>query len=441
MGQMRTSLRVIRLGRHSMLHGARAVPLVDICAPLSVSAVELGLVDCRRADRVIFYNPSRSTGDEVATNREPMEFHRRLQGYSVTPLLEARDLASLLGVGEVLVKVESERLGLPSFKMLGASYAVYRALVERLGHGVEPWRDMADLAHRFEALRPLSLVAATDGNHGRAVARVAALLGFDAEIFVPRVTSAERIRSIQDEGGAVTVVDGTYDDAIARSARETSARKVLISDTSWPGYEVVPRWVIEGYSTIWWEVEEQMRRRAGEERGWEADVLFVQIGVGALAASAIHHFRSTRLSWNGRIVGVEPTVAACALASARAGHPVTIAESQDSIMAGLNCGTPSLVAWPSLKSGIDAFMTIGDDTAGAAMRRLASVGVESGESGAAGLAGAMDLLTGDGAIRNRRELGIGPSARVLLICTEGATDRRSYDSIVGHGVASRSSAQ
>ncbi|MHB8395152.1 MAG: diaminopropionate ammonia-lyase [Candidatus Dormibacteria bacterium] len=374
----------------------------------------------------------------MATSRGPMDFHGRLPGYSVTPLVEAGELASLLGVGEVLVKVESERLGLPSFKMLGASWAVYKALVERLGHGVEPWRDMAELAQRFHVLRPLSLVAATDGNHGRAVARVAGLLGFDAEIFVPRVTSEERIRSIRDEGGTVTIVDGTYDDAIARSAREAGEHKVLISDTSWPGYEVVPRWVIEGYSTIWWEAEEQMRRRVSEEAGWEPDVIFVQIGVGAFAASAIDHFRSTRLNWSGRIVGVEPTVAACALASARAGHPVMIGESQDSIMAGLNCGTPSLVAWQSLQSGIDAFMTIGDGAAGAAMRWLASVGIESGESGAAGLGGAMDLLAGDDASRHRRQLEIGPSARVLLICTEGATDRRSYDNIVRRGVASRS---
>src|SRR5215203_707115 len=213
-------------------------------------------------------------------DRSPLRFHRRLPGYEATPLVHAPRLAEALGIGKVFVKEESSRLGLPDFKILGASWAVYRALEERLrDEDFGDWEAIEDLKQKLEPLRPLSLVAATDGNHGRAVARVARLLGLGARIFVPGDMVAARREAIAGEGAEVVVVGGGYDEAVERSAE---ADGLLISDTSWPGYERVPTWVIEGYSTMLWEIEDELARRA--ERG--PDLVVVQVGVGAFAAAS-----------------------------------------------------------------------------------------------------------------------------------------------------------
>src|SRR5215213_7679530 len=218
--------------------------------------------------------------DGVPPDRSPLRFHRRLPGYEETPLVDAPGLADALGVGKVYVKDESSRLGLPAFKVLGASWAVYRALEERLGgEGFgDYWEVVGDLRERLEPWRPLSLVAATDGNHGRAVARVARLLGLGAKIFVPEDMTVARREAIAGEGAEVIVVAGTYDEAVARSAEEEGEDALVISDMSWPGYERIPWWVIEGYSTMLWEVEDELGRR--DEAG--PDLVVVQAGVGAL---------------------------------------------------------------------------------------------------------------------------------------------------------------
>ena len=173
------------------------------------------------------------TLDGQPPDREPLRFHSRLPGYGETPLVDAPRLADALGVGKVLVKDESNRLGLPAFKVLGASWAVYRALEERLGdEGFGDYDGIEDLKARLEPLRPLSLVAATDGNHGRAVARVARMLDLGATIFVPGDMAAARREAIIGEGAELVVVGDTYDAAVERSAE---ADGLLISDTSWSG--------------------------------------------------------------------------------------------------------------------------------------------------------------------------------------------------------------
>jgi diaminopropionate ammonia-lyase len=355
---------------------------------------------------------------ESAPTRAPLEWHRRLPGYSPSPLIEAPELAHQLGVGKLYIKDESSRLGLPSFKILGASWGVYRALDRHVG-GLREWTTLAELNEQLDAHRPLALAAATDGNHGRAVARMARLLGLGARIFVPAGTARARIEGIESEGAICDVVDGTYDDAVARSAQEAGERCLVISDTSWPGYGDVPRWVIEGYSTIFWELEDQL----GDH---DVDAAVIQLGVGALGAAAAIHWRG-----DGRrspfLIGVEPDGAACVLASARAGRIVTVPGPHDSIMAGLNCGTPSIVAWPFVTAGFDAFVAIGDDRARQAMRALAQARVVAGETGAAGVGCLIELFeSGAG-----RKLGLHETSRVVVLCTEGATDPDAYAEIVG----------
>jgi diaminopropionate ammonia-lyase len=313
----------------------------------------------------------------------------------------------------VLIKDESERLGLPAFKILGASYAISRLLVDRLG--AEPvWRDLNELRAAIAPLGAVTLVAATDGNHGRAVAHMAQLFGFAAHIFVPRGTVDARIAGIEQEGARVTVVDGTYEDAVAASAALARHDVLAVSDTSWEGYTEVPRTVIAGYDTIFAEVDTELRGKGAAP----PDLVVVPMGVGALAAAVVEHYQSTAI-----IATVEPHAAACGLRSAQAGHPVEVPGPHDSIMAGLNCGTVSIVAWPVIAQGVDVFISIGDAEAEQAMRELRAIGVVAGETGAASLAGLRALVEAN-------PIDVA-STRALVLCTEGATNPVAYRRIVG----------
>src|SRR5215211_6255850 len=239
-------------------------------------------------------------GEQELPDRAPMQFHRRLPGYEETPLVNAPGLADALGVGKVLVKDESSRLGLPALKILGASWAVYRALEERLPEGTfGDWETVEEPKERIEPLRPLHLVAATDGNHGRALARVAGLLGLGARIFVPEEMVAARREAIAGEGAEVVVVKGTYDEAVERSYEEAGERSLVVADMSWPGYERIPAWVIEGYSSMLWEIDDELERRG--EAG--PDLVVVQVGVGAFAAVA-RHFRGPQRSRHPKLLSV-----------------------------------------------------------------------------------------------------------------------------------------
>lgn len=379
---------------------------------------------------IVLRNPLRSPAINSApsSSDEPRAFHRHLPGYEPTPLLERPALARQLGIGRLLIKDESSRLGLPAFKMLGASWASYRALVERFevhtGDTLGEWTTLDQLAGRLAPLRPMTLTTATDGNHGRAVARFARLLGLKARIFVPEGTSTARINAILGEGATCEIVDGTYDDAVARSGLEAADDCLVVSDTSWPGYETVPRWVIEGYSTIFAEIDAQ-RLEAGLP---EPDVVMVPIGVGALAAAVASWYRRSNLDHQPRLIGVEPATANCAMASAAAGHLVEVPGPHRSVMAGLNCGEPSPVAWPAVSTGFDWFVAGGDELAIDGMRLLAEAGIVSGESGACTVGALAALAAGGG---HDAGLDLGPDLTVLALSTEGATDPDYYESVVG----------
>lgn len=358
---------------------------------------------------LILRNPARRHGIAAPKrDRASVEFHRRLPGYAPTRVVDAPALAADIGVSALSIKDESRRLGMPSFKILGASWAVYRLLVSRLGHEPE-WRDLSELRAAFAPLGSLALVAATDGNHGRAVAHMARLLGYESEILVPAGTAAARIDGIASEGATVNVVNGTYDDAVRASAALAGDRVLVVSDTSWEGYADVPRSVIAGYGTIFAELDEQLSQ--------PPEVVVVPMGVGALAAAVVEHYAA-----DATIVVVEPLSAACGLHSAEAGHPVVVEGPHDSIMAGLNCGSVSPFAWPTVSSGVDMFVAVDDGAAEQAMRDLATVGVVAGETGAAAIAGLRAVAAAAPEVHGRR---------VLALCTEGATDPGAYRRIVG----------
>ncbi len=347
-------------------------------------------------------------------------FHRRLGLAQPSPLHELPDLAAAAGVGRLFVKDESDRLGLPAFKILGASWAAYCALVDRLGHEPE-WSNLAELTLALAPLHPMTLATATDGNHGRAVASFARRVGLSARIFVPAGTSPRRIDAIRSEGATCTEIEGDYDDAVARAAGEAGEHCIVVSDTSWEGYTEIPSRVIEGYATIFAEIDEQLAA-AGVDR---PDVVLIPIGVGALAAAAARHHRPGRSDGPPLLVGVEPDTADCVMASIRAGHPVEVPGPHPSIMAGLNCGTPSPLAWPLMRDAFEWYCAVGDEGAVAGMRALADAGVVSGETGGATLGTVLALGTGSTPLR------FDPEAVVVAISTEGATDPVRYAELVG----------
>ncbi|CDR17419.1 diaminopropionate ammonia-lyase [Streptomyces iranensis] len=334
---------------------------------------------------------------------EVRDFHAALSGYAPTPLTELPSVAAELGVGRVFVKDESCRLGLPAFKALGVSWAVHRALAARAARG--------------DATAPVTLVSATDGNHGRAVARTARLLGHRARIFVPRGVHPEAVAAIAAEGAEVSQVAGAYDETV-RQAAETAAvpGALLVQDTAWPGYEQIPGWIVEGYSTLCAEVDEQLAAAGAGTPG----LIAIPVGVGSLAQAVVTHYRSRPAGPPTALLSVEPTAAPCVLESLMRGEPVGVTTGE-TIMAGLNCGTPSSIAWPHLRDGLDAAIAIPDAASARAAGDLARFGISSGPCGAASLAGLRAALTGDGADGRRAALNLGPSSTVVLLSTEGST--------------------
>jgi diaminopropionate ammonia-lyase len=307
-----------------------------------------------------------------------------------------------LGVGRVFVKDESCRLGLPAFKALGASWAVHRTLAERAANG--------------EGQGPVTLVTATDGNHGRAVARMAHRLGQRAHVFVPQGVHPQAVAAIVAEQAEVTEVAGSYDEAVRVAAEAAAAPDaILVQDTAWAGYEQIPGWIVEGYSTLCAEIDEQL---AADGVVDGPDLVSVPVGVGSLAQAVVTHYRSRPAERAPALLSVEPEAAPCVLESLTLGALVSV-PTGETIMAGLNCGTPSSIAWPHLSGGLDAAVAVTDADSARAAADLAAAGVSSGPCGAASLAGLRAVLTGAGAEERRSALGLGPSSVVVLLSTEG----------------------
>jgi diaminopropionate ammonia-lyase len=362
------------------------------------------------------WNPRSAPGPQSRSSRAPLHFHRRLPGYRPTRLLQCNALAQEAGLKQVWIKDESSRLGLPAFKILGVSWAVYRALVDRLGS--EPsWQTLDDLRDSFARLRPLCLVSATTGNHGRALARIASLLGLRARIYIPAQAPAERKAAIREEGAEIVECEEGYDDAVEQAASWVegcaAGQVLLLSDTAPTKDDPVSLWISEGYSTLFWEIEDQLAVE-GEPR---PDTVIVQIGAGSLALTAATHFRRLDSGAQPKLLGVEAESAACFQASARSGAFQTVSGPSDSQMFCLNVGVPSRSGFDQILAAFDAFVAIPDEDLGLASRALAASGMVAGPTGAAGLMGLWAALP---------QLPRHEHQRVLLINTEGAADPIGY---------------
>ena len=360
-------------------------------------------------------------------SRLPQDFHQKLHGYRPTPFLSLHHLATKFHLDEIMLKDEGSRLGLPAFKILGASWAVFQALRQHLKVAVNEIVSLQDIGKFVGERHSLKLVCATDGNHGRAVARVGRMLGIPSRIHVPAGITEQRMEAIEAEGGIV-VMGGTYDESLVRAKNDAASGGLLIQDTAWEGFEQIPQWTVDGYSTLFWEIEDELEKQNKQK----PTHVVVQIGVGSLAAAVVRHYRRKELPQPPVIIGVEPKGSDCVLASVKAGRMVRLQGEQHSIMAGLNCGTASTISLPILQKGVRCFLAIEDERAKEAVRSFAGEGVISGETGAAGLAGLIELCSQDNETA-RRELGLDANSRVLLISTEGITDKELYNEIVGKG--------
>lgn len=384
-------------------------------------------------------------GAPLPSGDEPRAFHRTIPGYRVTPLVDLPALAADLGVASVLVKDESDRFGLPAFKALGASWAINRAIGGLLGRGpagdfaqLEEWcRELggAGTGEDGAAGSGVCLVTASDGNHGKALAHMAAWLGLSSRIYVPAGLPASTIDKIAGEGAEVVETGLTYDGAVALAASAVTAvnegyaaageesgaaneesdavgplrRELLIQDTAWDGYREVPGWIVGGYSTLVAEVDEQL--------GAAPDLILVPTGVGSLLQSVVEHYRGADSGAGTKVVAVEPVTADCVVRSMTADRPLSVDTVAPTSMAGLSCGTVSALAWPVLRAGLDGAVSVTDTEATAALRVLHDLGVAVGPCGAASLAGARRLLSAPGA---REGLGLSADAQVVLVSTESA---------------------
>ncbi|MFF8816922.1 diaminopropionate ammonia-lyase [Leucobacter sp. NPDC015123] len=355
----------------------------------------------------LYLNPLARTARLKRPTEEVRQFHSGLPGYEPTPLIDLPSLAAELGVGRVLMKDESARLGLPAFKILGASYAIARALSHRWGS--DRTLSLADLQSLAPEQPAVTLFAATDGNHGRAVARTARLLGIECRIFYPATLTTAAMAAIADEGADTRRVELPYDDVVAEMRAEASRHgesALIIQDTAWAGYDEIPSWIVDGYSTMLSELDEQLA-----EQGITAvDLALAPAGVGSLAQAIVTHFKSG--AGTPAVAIVEPATAPAVFAALTTGVPEPVTTA-DTVMLGLNCGTVSELAWPVLRAGADAAVLVSDDDARAAVATLQSAGVDAGPCGAATLAGARRLASAAAA-----ELSLTEASTVVLFNTE-----------------------
>ena len=386
-------------------------------------------------------NPHRRVGQKPeylsrAVTEPVRNFHRSIPFYQATPLVELSGLARRLNVAAVCVKDESKRLGLKAFKGLGGVYALCRIICERLGldYRTITLEQLMRSPNR-EKISQMTFVTATDGNHGKSIAWAASLVGAKAHIYMPRGSVQARAEAIRTFGDTeVVITDLSYDDTVRYAAKLAAENKwFLVQDTSWPGYEIVPLRIIQGYTTMIYEALDQM-----EDKRLRPTHVFLQAGVGAMAGGVLGALCCAYQALP-TVAIVEPSEVACIFESARhddgTEHKAT--GSQVTIMAGLNCAEPCQITWPILRDFADFYFACPDWVAARGTRVLAAPTdgdpvVISGESGAV-TAGLLSLMGQERFAPYRKKLGLDEHSTVLIINTEGNTDPDEYQRLVYDG--------
>ncbi len=399
----------------------------------STSKVGLDIVPNRSARKSAPYTGAQAdilSDAALATAREAIS---AWSGYAPTPLIALPGLAAELGVASLHIKDEGGRFGLGSFKALGGAYAVAallcREIARRTGEPAPPIEALAEPRFR-SIIAGITVACATDGNHGRSVAWGAQRFGCGCVIFIHATVSEGRKAAIERYGARVVRTKGNYDNSVREAAREADENGwFIVSDTSYPGYTDVPRYVMQGYELMAWE--------ACEALGTPPTHIILQTGVGGMAAAVAAQAKRRWGDARPTIVLADPDRSACWVESFRAGTPTAVEGDLDTVMAGLACGEVSLLAWEIMKDHADVAVAVTDEAALAGMRRLADPvpgdpAIVAGESATAGLA----VLTAAMADPSARDaLGLDANSRVLLFATEADTDPALYAEIVGRSGA------
>ena len=372
-----------------------------------------------------FLNESLSLKDAEEAYNEITEWKK----YTPTSLVSLKNMAASFGIENIYYKDESKRFNLGSFKALGGAYGVMHYLKNKIQEKINT--DVSSEDIRFEKYinltQDLVVTTATDGNHGRSVAYGASLFGCKCKIFIHSEVSEGRKDAMEKLGAEVIRVKGNYDDSLRECINKAKKNHwQVISDTSYEGYTEYPRFIMAGYTVLAREIVNQLSKKSIPTH------IFLQAGVGGFAAAMCTIFLN---EWGGKkikIIIVEPNYAPCLIESAIDGEPKVFDIKKETIMTGLSCGEPSILAWEILSECTDLFMTISDDKIPGLMRVMAKgyendIGVEAGECSVSGLA-ALASLKDNTCLAN--ELDLDHKSRVLMIGTEGATDPDIYKSII-----------
>ena len=370
-------------------------------------------------------------GLEVA--KKVNDFHRSFPEYCVTPLRSLDNLAKKLGLKKIFVKDESYRFGLNAFKVLGGSYAIGEYIAEKLGMDISelPCEKMTSEDIKGK-LGDVTFVTATDGNHGRGVAWTANRLGQKSVVFMPKGTAPERLENIKKLGSDASIKDLFYDDCV-RLARECSEKYgwVVVQDTSWNGYEDVPKHIMQGYTTMGYEALQQLD-------GIKPTHVFLQAGVGSMAGAICGFFADLYSDEERPVITIiEPNAADCIYQTAKANDGKLHAAKGDmqSMMAGLCCGEPCKLAWDIFKDHADNFVAMPEYVSALGMRTLGrplgdDEKIISGESGASTMGFVIEVMQNDELAEIRKTIGLDENSVVLCISTEGDTDKENYRKIL-----------
>lgn len=373
-------------------------------------------------------DPGQWKGWEKPSYESIRKFHQQLPEYDVTPLQTLDGLSEKIGVNGIWIKDERHRFGLNAYKALGGSYAIAKYL--------QKWFQLDELnfeelhASNFSDSEDITFATMTDGNHGLGVAYIASKLGYESQIYVPKEMVPARIEAIKKVGGTVTVFEGGYDDAARQIAKD--AEKCgwqVISDTAWEGYTQIPKWIIEGYSTMFEEIRAQLS-------GEIPSHIFIQAGVGSLASSLIQYFRTMYGEYEIKIIITEPNHANCFYHSAKIndGKAHNYPGKVDTMMAGLACAEPNPIAWPFVRDGADFMLSCSDEISALGMRRYyhpvhEDPQIISGEAGGVTLGAVVEICSNMDYLSLREVLELDSHSKILVINTEGATDPVNFEKI------------
>lgn len=387
------------------------------------------------------YKPLKENCPEFLSSEELKKvrhIHDSIPQCKTSPLVHLTSLSEYLGLKSIFVKNESKRGSINSFKILGATYAVSKLICGKLGLKIEEVTfDYLKSKEVNEKINNITLVTCSDGNHGRGIAWTANQLGLKAIIYMPKGTVESRVKNIETLGAQVVVTELNYDDTVRHANKMAQLNNWhIVQDTSWEGYDEIPKNILQGYSTMGMEAIEQLQALGV----CKPTHIFVQAGVGAMAGGvtgAIANF------YDGAIpttVIMEPTNAACYFKSAEIndGFPHNVDGDLESIMAGLACGEPVKAGWDIIKDFAYGFCKCPDYVTADGMRVLGNpIGEDeriiAGESAGVGIGFILKVMTDPQYRKTKELLKLNKESVVLVFSTEGDTDPINYRKIVWNG--------